>query len=424
MNLKGDIEHMKNYLNFTEFFYKKGIELIVLLYILTVLIIGLSMQPLSDLVIGLKSIFMTSGTLITDYMVVGGLGPALVNAALVALIGHIILVINKIFFTGMAVAAIFTLMGFALMGKNIWSILPIILGVFIYSKATGREFVTNIYPALFGTALAPLVTQAAFGFGWGILGGIIIGILVGIVISPVASHVFTFHEGYNLYNVGFTAGFVGLIFLNVLRGYGVDTVAPIIWGTEFDAYLRIFSIVIFASMIIIGIIISGGKSKDYYKILKYPGTIITDFVIIAGVGNTLINMGLVGLIGVIYIELVGGNFNGPTLCGLFTMVGFGAFGKHPFNIIPIMAGVWLGAFVSIYEVGAPGTILAALFGTTLAPLAGQFGPIIGILAGMMHLYVASTIGIVHGGLNLYNNGFAAGFVAAFFVAIIKGVRKD
>ena len=415
---------MKNYLSSTEFFRKKGIELIILLYILAIFIVGLLMQPLDDLMIGLKNIFMTTGVLITDYMVVGGVGPALVNAAVVAFIGYLVLILNKVSFRGMAIAAIFTMMGFALMGKNIWSVLPIIFGVFIYSKATGREFVTNIYPALFGTALAPLVTQAAFGFGWGVLGGIIIGILVGIVVSPIASHVLSFHEGYDLYNVGFTAGFIGLIFLNVLRGYGFDTESFAIWGTEFDTYLRIFAIIVFTSMIIIGIIIGGQKIKEYYKVLKYPGTIATDFVSIAGFGNTLINMGLVGLIGVVYIELVGGNFNGATLSGLFTMVGFAAFGKHPFNIIPIMAGVWLGAFLSIYEINAPGPMIAALFGTALAPIAGQFGPIIGILAGMVHLYVVSTIGIIHGGLNLYNNGFSAGFVAAFFIAIIKGVRKD
>lgn len=415
---------MKNYLNSTEFLHKKGIELIILLYILVVLIIGLSMQSISDLMIGFKNIFMTPGTLITDYMVVGGMGPAFVNAGIVALIAYIILVLNRVSFKGMAIAVIFTLMGFALMGKNVWSILPIIFGVFIYSKATGRKFVTNIYPALFGTALAPIVTQVAFGFGWGVLGGTIIGILVGTVIAPVAIHVLKFHEGYNLYNTGFTAGLVGLIFIKILRAYGFDTETSVIWGTEFDIYVRTFSIVIFASMLIMGIIISGPKSKDYYKILKHPGTIVTDFVKIAGVGNTLINMGLVGLIGVIYIELVGGNYNGPTLSGLLTMVGFGAFGKHPFNIIPIMTGVWLGAYLSIYETGAPGAILAALFGTALAPIAGKFGPIIGILAGMVHLYVVSTIGVIHGGLNLYNNGFAAGFVAAFFLAIIKGVKKD
>ena len=408
---------------FTLFKHKK-IESLILFYILALLVLGLSMQPIDELFNGLKEIFMASGILVTDYIVIGGMGPAFVNAAIVALIGYIILLMNKVALKGISIAAIFTMMGFALMGKTIWSILPIILGVFIYSKLTGREFVTSIYPALFGTALAPLVTHAAFGFGWGILGGSLVGIGVGLVIAPVANHALAFHEGYNLYNVGFTAGFVGLIFLNVFRAYGFDTESLLIWGREFDTYLRMFSIVLFSSMIIFGIIISKDKIKDFLKILKEPGTTITDFVNIAGFGNTLINMGLVGFVGIIYLEVIGGNYNGPTLCGLLTMVGFAAFGKHPLNIIPIIAGVWLGSLFSIYEANAPGAVLAGLFGTTLAPIAGRFGPIVGALAGITHLYIVSTIGIVHGGLNLYNNGFAGGFVASFFVAIMKGIKKD
>lgn len=415
---------MKRCLNLTKFFQKKVIELIILLYIIAFLVIGISMQPFDELIIGLKKILVAPGTLITDYMVIGGMGAGFVNSAIVGLIAHFILVLNKVLFRGLSIAAIFTMMGFAFMGKNIWSVLPIIFGVFIYSKATGRKFATNIYPALFGTALAPLVTTAAFEFGWGIIGGTLIGILVGIVVSPVAAHVLSFHEGYNLYNVGFTAGFVGLIFLNVLRAFGIDIENSVSWGTEFNTYLRIFSIITFVSMIVIGIIIGGKKAKEYYKLLKCPGTIITDFVSIVGFESTLINMGLVGLIGVLYIELVGGNYNGPTISGLFTMIGFAAFGKHPLNIIPVMVGVWLGSLISIYEVNSPGTMLAALFGTTLAPIAGKFGPFIGVMAGMVHLCVVSIIGSNHGGLNLYNNGFSAGFVAAFFVAIMKGIKKS
>lgn len=415
---------MKNESEAIIFIKHKKIEIVVLFYLLAILITGLSMQPFDELLQGLIKIFTSTGVLITDYFVVGGIGPALVNAAGVGLIGYIILVLNKVSFRGMAIAAIFTMVGFALLGKNMWSILPIIAGVFIYSKLTGREFVNSIYPALFGTALAPFVTLVAFDFGWGILGGTIIGILIGIVISPVASHVLSFHEGYNLYNIGFTSGFVGLIFINILRGYGFNSESAMIWGTEFDSYLRTFLIILLSSMIVLGIVLGKHRLKDYLEILKYPGILVTDFTNIAGFGNTLINMGIVGFIGVLYIQLVGGNFNGPTIGGIFTMVGFAAFGKHPFNVSPIMLGVWLGTLFSNYEANMGGPMLSALFGTALAPIAGQFGPLAGILAGFIHLSVASNIGIVHGGLNLYNNGFAAGFVAAFFVALNKGFKKN
>ncbi len=420
----GDNRNMRNEGNIKEFFKHKKIEIVILVYLLVLLFTGLLMQPFEQLISGLYKILTDPGLLITDYMVVGGIGPAFVNAATVGLIGYLILIINKVSFRGMAIASIFLMSGFAFMGKNILSIIPIIIGVYVYSKITGREFVVSIYPALFGTALAPIVTQGYFGFGWGLFESIIIGVLVGVVLPPLASHVLIFHEGYNLYNVGFASGIIGLIFFSILKGMGYESKSVLIWGTEFDGFLRPYLIILFISMIILGIILGKHRLKDYLKILKHPGIMVTDFTVIAGFGNSLINMGLVGLIGVLYITLVGGNFNGATICGILTMVGFAAFGKHPLNITPILIGVWLGTLFSNYEANQPGPLLSALFGTALAPIAGQFGPIVGIIAGILQLNVASNVGVVHGALNLYNNGFSAGFVAAFLVSIMKSIKKD
>jgi len=71
----------------------------------------------------------------------------------------------------------------------------------------------------------------------------------------------------------------------------------------------------------------------------------------------------------------------------------------------------------------PGAILAALFGTTLAPIAGTFGPFVGILAGFIHLSVVMNVGFLHGGMNLYNNGFAGGIVAAVFISVLGAFIK-
>ncbi len=410
--------------NSRNFIKDKKIEIITISYFLAFLLVGLLMQSLGELGQGLINIFKSPGQLITDYMVLGGIGPSLVNAALVGLIGCLVLILNKVPFRGASVAAVFTMFAFGMFGKNVWSVCPILFGVFLYGKISGSKMVTNIYPALFGTALAPLVTQAAFGFGWGVLGGIIIGIIAGLLLSPIASHVLKFHEGYNLYNVGYTAGFVGFLIINILRAFNYESEIVLIWGQDFNGFLRIFVIITFLSMILLGFLIGRNRLKDFKKILSHPGTLVTDFTNIGGFGNTLINMGGVGLIGVIYIELIGGDYNGASLAGLFTMVGFGAFGKHILNVVPIMFGVWLASIFSVYEPTSPGPLLAALFGTALAPIAGKFGPIIGVLAGGVHLFIVSKIGFLHGGLNLYNNGFAAGFVAALFIAIINGFKKE
>ena len=68
-------------------------------------------------------------------------------------------------------------------------------------------------------------------------------------------------------------------------------------------------------------------------------------------------------------------------------------------------------------------MLATLFGTTLAPISGQFGWQWGIVAGFLHSSAALTVGFNHAGLNLYNNGFAAGIVAAVMVPVIIAVKR-
>jgi hypothetical protein len=130
-------------------------------------------------------------------------------------------------------------------------------------------------------------------------------------------------------------------------------------------------------------------------------------------------MGAVGLIGWGYILLVGGTFNGPTLGGVFTMIGFAAFGKHVFNVPPVMMGVYIGSQLMTWAPSDTGPLLAALFATTLAPISGQFGLLLGLLAGSVHLMLVMRTGAWHAGLNLYNNGFAGGLTATLFVSIIN-----
>ncbi|MEG0214682.1 MAG: DUF1576 domain-containing protein, partial [Hungatella sp.] len=46
----------------------------------------------------------------------------------------------------------------------------------------------------------------------------------------------------------------------------------------------------------------------------------------------------------------------------------------------------------------------------------------GILAVFLHSSVALNVGMLHGGMNLYNNGFAGGFVAIFLVPVLQSIR--
>ncbi|HNZ54374.1 MAG TPA: DUF1576 domain-containing protein, partial [bacterium] len=52
-----------------------------------------------------------------------------------------------------------------------------------------------------------------------------------------------------------------------------------------------------------------------------------------------------------------------------------------------------------------------------------YGPLAGIAAGFFHLSIVMNVIALHGGINLYNNGFSGGFVAAFLVPLIDALRK-
>jgi hypothetical protein len=69
-------------------------------------------------------------------------------------------------------------------------------------------------------------------------------------------------------------------------------------------------------------------------------------------------------------------------------------------------------------------MIVILFCTGLAPIAGQYGWKWGLAAGFLHVNIASHTAYLSGGMNLYNNGFAAGFVAMFLLPLITMLRKE
>ena len=104
-------------------------------------------------------------------------------------------------------------------------------------------------------------------------------------------------------------------------------------------------------------------------------------------------------------------------------MGFSAFGKHAFNILPVMAGVALGGVVMHWSLSDPAVQLACLFCTTLAPVSGYFGWPFGVLAGFLHSSVVLYTGSPVAGLNLYNNGFSGGLVATVLYPTIMAIAR-
>ncbi len=396
---------------------------IMLFYMLALIVMGAFWPGTHSLSEGLVRILESPSLLLSDYMLIGGPGAALVNAGLVGLVGLALVPLSGASLAGGSVAGIFTLAGFALFGKNPLNILPIIAGVYVYSRVKRTPFKTYLGPAMFGTAIAPLVSQMTFGFGLPWYAGLAAGLVAGFVMPALASHLLPNHQGHNLYNIGFTAGILGTLAMALLRTVGHTSVPVMHWSTEHSSAMFVAFAVYFASMVLLGLLLKG-TWRGVGEIHKQSGVLITDFTALVGFPTTFVNMGIMGLMSLLYLQLIGGDVNGPTLGGVLTIVGFAAFGKHLKNSLPVMAGVWIACLILVPNASQPGPQLAALFGTTLAPIAGSFGPLAGVVAGFLHLSVVMHVGVMHGGMNLYNNGLAGGLVATMMIAIIPALQPQ
>ncbi|MCT4563185.1 MAG: DUF1576 domain-containing protein [Maledivibacter sp.] len=402
--------------------------LIIAAYALSLIIFGLLSDNPKEILNGLYKILTQPDTLITDYIGVGGIGAAFINGGLLTLLFLFILYRLKLNINGASIASLFLIAGFGLFGKNLLNVWFIVIGVYLYAKIQKNKFSKYIYIALFGTAMAPMVTEIMFSTSLNkiisIPLGAATGIIIGFILPPLSTYLLRVHQGFNLYNIGFASGMIGTVFVSIFKSYGFLPNPRFIWSTGNNTLLSIYLFLMFSSMIILGYCLNERSFAKITSITGYSGRLVADFVLLEGFAPTLINMGINGFIATSYILLVNGDLNGPTIGGIFTVVGFGAFGKHPKNILPIFLGVFLGSLTKVWNINDPAILLAALFGTALAPIAGEFGWQYGVIAAFIHSSVVLNVGVLHGGLNLYNNGFAAGIVAAILVPIIQAFRKD
>lgn len=394
-------------------------------FALYLLIVSLFYDTPTNILYGFKKIVFSPDNLITDYMEVGGLGAAFFNSGIMMLISIGIVQKSKAKLNGPLLAAIFTIGGFSFFGKNIFNTIPITLGVYLYAKLEMNDFRAYLLPALFGSALGPLVGEIAFGFGpptiKSIIYSYIAGILVGLVLPPLSQAFLRFHKGFNLYNVGFTTGIIGMFATAILKMFNMEVETVNIISSGNNKSLAIVFYALFVLMIIVGFILNDKSFKNYKELLSNSGQLIADFDSLYGFPITMVNMGIMGIVSMSYILIIGGDLTGPTIGGILTVSGFAAFGKHPKNTIPILIGVQLATLLNIYDNLSAATLVAALFGTTLAPIAGKYGFIAGIFAGFCHAAIVANIGYLHGGMNLYNNGFSGGFIAATLVPIYDSI---
>ena len=381
-----------------------------------------------DVLRGLCTIITTEDALITDYVLVAGPGAALVNSAIVTAISICLLYAAGDTLNGMTLVEMGLMSGFSLFGKNFVNIWPILAGTWLYTKACRQRLAGNIGIGLMSTALAPIVSYIALDNGWGgPVQGVLVGVVIGFIMPPLATYTYRIQNGMNLYNVGFACGLAALICVPLMASLGADPTTHYRWAKGYDLPFGVMLGALCVLLILGGLFFSRKPVWAAWagcrRLLQTSGRAPSDYLRMFGPAPVVINTGVNGLIGMAYILLTGGDLNGPTVGGIFTIMGFSAFGKHAFNILPVMGGVALGSLVMDWTLNDSAVQLACLFCTTLAPIAGYFGWPYGVLAGFLHSSVVLYTGSPVAGMNLYNNGFSGGLIAIVLYPTIMAIAR-
>lgn len=382
------------------------------------------MGPIAQTLSGFWAIQLHPSLLTTDYLGIGGLAATLLNVWLTTWISIIVLIIIKARFSGVVLAGVMTIAAFSFFGKNVWNFLPVWLGFFIYVKIKKESLNNHTAAFLFSSGIAPLSSFIAFGIPgltlWislplGILAAFLAGFLTPIVVSIGLK----FHQGYNLYNTGFALGLIAMLFASVLRA--ADVSLAVADTTTFVYHDILFwGLVVFSfAAILLAFVLEKRVYRAWFKILKSPGNIPSDYVDQYGLPATLLNIGSLGIFSILIITVLNYQISGPLMAAVFTLIAFGSYGKHIFNATPVMAGLFLATLLPGFSHTDLSASLSIFFVTALAPVAGKFGLIYGLLAGFLHLLVAPYALLLQGGFDLYNNGFTAGLVAGVVVLIAQ-----
>lgn len=380
-----------------------------------------------DIIDGMYKIIISRDILITDYFALVGYGAAFLNAGLMMLIAMVLIAVSELPYTGLTLASVFISLGFGLWGKNPINMLPIVFGVFLYAKIHKLKFTKYTYTSIFAGCLSPFVTEFVyllpFSTEINIVCALLLGVAMGFAIAPLATHTTSVHMGYSLFNVGFAGGTLGFIVYSLVKSMGMATETVFIWQEGIPPVLAIGLFLYFLVTFLFGFWLEEYKLSGLFKIMRHPGRTVTDFVMLDGRGNTLMNMAIMGIICEVFILAIGGDLSGPVLGCILTVFGFSAFGAHPKNYLPVLGGVVLATVFMTPEISQPAMQIAAMLVVGIAPIAGEFGVVAGIFSGMVHVAVVGCTGAFYGGLNLYNNGFSAGWVAIFMVPLLESFME-
>lgn len=407
-------------------YLKKSFYLPILALIM--IILAFIFNTPKEIFVGYKNILLSSSILTTDYIAIGTLGGALVNAASILILNLVILRLLNLRMSGLIYAALYMILGFSFFGKNILNSLPIYIGIYLYAFLNKIPVKNLVISLLFSSGISPLVSYLIFGFDLAYYISIPLGIgaaiVAGLMVPAISSHTIKFHQGYNLFNVGFSLGIISLAFNGVLRAFNLRASEISILSNDHNLFLYLFVAILALVLLIAGIILNPKSFKMIPDLYKRSGRLVSDYIRDYGVSIVMINQASLLTFEILICLIFKIELNGAIFGTILAVSGFAGSGLHLKNTSFVMLGAILMCLVTKTNITSTSIIIGILFSAGVAPIAGRYGIVAGIIAGMLHIAILPLCRSFQGGYDLYNNGFCAGFVACILIAIIEAFKKE
>lgn len=395
--------------------------------------------------------------LVTDYLAIGGLASAMLNAGACGMACFLFMTGLKGDSHANTLAGYFLVVAHCFYGLNFFNMWPCFLTPMLYMRWKKLNIKQNLQVCMFATSFAPFISEFLFRYTQGgsyvfgqlhlTLSGVLLTILfsfmLGFVIPAILPGAQAWHKGYNLYNGGLAFGIFGFFVYNFMyKTMGILSLGPVYHNNviynrfhhSYRLYATCFFLVIFLACLAAGYWLNGKTMKGYRLLLKDTGH-GSNFAEKYGMPLCLINIGCYGLLFLLYLNIViyftqGAGFTGPTIGVILAALTFTAMGQHPKNVWPIIAGYQILYLVTAFfchingrtitwSITTQGYINGVAFATGLCPIVGRYGIRAGFVSGFLCASMCTATSALHGGYVLYNGGFTAGITALILLPILE-----
>ena len=406
---------------------------------------------------GLWKIMSGTCKISTNYFALGGYAATYLNMALVGFFCTILVSLPGAKPNNVTTLGVILTIGFGSWGINPLNIVPTILGVCLYALVKREKIGAVSNAMLYSTGIAPIISELLFrypgdyylGFNWLGLGlGLFVGIIIGFFLPAGLAHAPNIHKGYDHYSaavpIGFTAFFLRAVLYNVMLGWKIGDVGTKL-GTMGALDVASFELTNYFCFVLFGLciifaLLMGCKFKDYWNLMKDSGHGVS-FTSKYGNAPFLMNVGVFGLMIVAYYNFAGwmdgaNVWTGMTFGIVFCMLATCNSGSHPRNVLPIMAGYVVTAYLFgwIFEllggenygltIGSQAILIGLCYANGMSPIAGKYGFGYGMLAAGLHYLLVTAVPDMHGGFCLYNGGFTAALICLLFIPQLEKFCKS